>query len=112
MRKTKELILTGIFTALIIVGSFIKIPLYPVPVVLTYLCVNLVILLANRKTATLSVLIYILIGLAGIPVFTQGGGIGYIFNLSNRKSILFVIYQSSFLLSHIDIYINASLSIA
>ena len=36
-------------------------------------------LLLGAKLGCLAVCVYILLGLAGVPVFTQGGGIGYIF---------------------------------
>ena len=34
------------------------------------------------KIGGLSVCIYILLGLIGLPIFTQGGGIGYVFQPS------------------------------
>ena len=36
-------------------------------------------LLLGPKLGATSVIIYIILGLIGIPVFTEGGGIGYIF---------------------------------
>lgn len=80
MLKSKNLILTALFTALIAVGAFVKIPIPPVPVTLQFLFVNLACLVLSRKNAFISVLIYIIIGLMGIPVFTQGGGLGYVIN--------------------------------
>lgn len=80
--KTKQLIMCGLFTALIAVGAFIKIPIPIVPFTLQFLFTMMAGLLLGGKTGSYSVLMYILLGLAGLPVFTEGGGIGYIFKPS------------------------------
>ena len=80
MLKTKKLIMMGMFVSLIIMCSFIKIPMIPVPLSLAFASVNLICLISNGKTGFISVLIYVIIGLIGVPVFSQGGGLGYIFN--------------------------------
>ena len=36
----------------------------------------------DKKLAFLTVLAYIILGLAGVPVFSQGGGIAYVFKPS------------------------------
>jgi len=67
------------FSALIAVGAFIRIP---VPVVefitLQTLFVNLAGLILGKKYGAVSVAVYIAAGLAGAPVFAAGGGPGYI----------------------------------
>lgn len=80
--KTKNMILCGMFVALIIVGAFIKIPVPVVPFTLQYLFTMLAGLLLGARKGCAAVCIYILLGLAGLPVFAQGGGIGYIFQPS------------------------------
>lgn len=77
--KTKNLVLTGIFSALIAVGAFIKIPIPYVPITLQTLFTMLAGILLGWKYGALSVIIYVLLGLIGLPIFTQGGGIGYVF---------------------------------
>lgn len=77
--KTRNNILCGIFTALIAIGAFIKIPIPVVPFTLQFLFTNLSGLLLGKKIGSKAVGIYILIGLIGVPVFTQGGGLQYIF---------------------------------
>ncbi|WP_053956843.1 biotin transporter BioY [Inediibacterium massiliense] len=77
--KTNELILCALFSALISIGAFIKIPVPMVPFTLQFLFTNLSGLLLGKKLGSLSVGIYIVIGLLGLPIFTSGGGIGYIF---------------------------------
>lgn len=77
--KTTKMCLCALFTALIIVGAFIKIPVPVVPFTLQYLFTMLAGILLGKKYGSLSVALYVLLGLAGLPVFAQGGGISYIF---------------------------------
>lgn len=76
--KTKDMCLIAMFAALTAVGAFIKIPIPVCPFTLQTLFTTMSGLLLGSKRGALSILIYIIIGLIGIPVFTQGGGIGYI----------------------------------
>lgn len=80
--KTKGVIYCGLFTALIAVGAFIKIPIPVVPFTLQYLFTMLAGLLLGSRLGTLSVLSYMLLGLAGLPIFSEGGGIWYVFKPS------------------------------
>ena len=80
MLKTKKIILTGMFVSFIIVCSLIKIPMIPVPISLAFTSINLICLISDTNLSFISVLMYIVLGLAGIPVFSQGGGIGYVLN--------------------------------
>ncbi|WP_445487957.1 biotin transporter BioY [Niallia sp. 03133] len=75
---TVSLAVVSMFAALTAVGAFIKIPLPYVPFTLQVLFVFLSGSLLGRKKGMQSQLVYVCIGLAGFPVFTQGGGIGYI----------------------------------
>ena len=78
--KTKDMILVSIFTALMIVGAFLRIPFPILPITLQpFFCALAGILLGSRL-GLLSQLVYIALGLAGLPVFAQGGGISYVFN--------------------------------
>ncbi len=69
-------ILTALFTALIAAGSFIKVPIGAVPVTLQTLFVFMSGLLLPPLNASLSVVVFIVLGVIGLPVFTSGGGIG------------------------------------
>lgn len=80
--ETKNMILCAMFVTLIAAGAFIKIPIPVVPFTLQYLFTMLAGLLLGGKLGCLSVCVYILVGLLGLPVFAQGGGIGYIFQPS------------------------------
>lgn len=77
--NTKSLILCSLFASLIAVGAFIKIPIPVLPFTLQLLFTTLSGLLLGPRLGAISVGIYLLIGLVGIPVFTQGGGLSYIF---------------------------------
>ena len=76
--KTKTLALTALFTALIIVGGFIRFPIGTVPITLQTVCVLFAGSYAGKKVGAFSILIYLLIGLIGVPVFSAGGGIFYV----------------------------------
>lgn len=89
--KTKNMVLSAMFVALISVGAFIKIPVPAVPFTLQYLFTMLAGLLLGGKRGSCAVCIYIALGLAGVPVFAQGGGIGYIFQPSFGYLVGFVV---------------------
>lgn len=73
------IIRVGIFTALTIAGSYIRLPLPNVPVTLQTLIVLMSGNLLGARFGALSQLIYLSIGLVGVPVFAYGGGLGYVF---------------------------------
>lgn len=76
--KTKDMIIVSIFSALMVVGAFIRIPFPMLPITLQpFFCALAGILLGSRL-GLLSQLVYIALGLAGLPVFAQGAGISYV----------------------------------
>lgn len=75
----RSLILCGLFSALIAIGAFIKVPVPVVPFTLQFLFTNLAGLLLGPRLGSLAVAVYIAAGLLGVPVFSEGGGLGYIF---------------------------------
>ncbi len=77
--STQKMIWCALFTVLIIVGAFIKIPIPVVPFTLQLLFTMMAGLILGAKWGAISVLVYIVMGLIGIPVFASGGGISYIF---------------------------------
>ena len=76
--KTKKIILCSLFICLITVGAYIKIPLPAVPLSLQLPFVILCGMLLDRKSGILCALVYLIMGLLGLPVFSAGGGISYI----------------------------------
>ena len=76
--KSTKLAVSALFIVLIIVGAFIKIPIPGVPFTLQILFTTMAGLMLGGLWGGSSVMIYILMGLIGLPVFTQGGGISYV----------------------------------
>lgn len=80
--KTREIVLFGLFTALIAVGAFIRVPVPVCPFTLQLLFTTLAGLILGSGRGAASVAVYVALGLAGVPVFTSGGGPSYIFQPS------------------------------
>lgn len=78
MKRPRELVLTGLFAALTAAGAFLKIPLEPVPFTLQPLVVFLAGAVLRPRLAFLSQLVYLAVGLLGLPVFARGGGPAYV----------------------------------
>ena len=79
LQKIQTLILTALFTALTIVFSYLSfhLPFTQVPFTLQVLGVFLSGLLLGPRYGSISMLLYLLIGALGFPVFAGGiGGIG------------------------------------
>ena len=89
--KTRALTYCGLFVALIAIGAFIKIPVPVVPFTLQYLFTMLAGLLLGRRWGTMAVLTYVLLGLIGLPIFAEGGGLWYVFKPSFGYLIGFAI---------------------
>lgn len=76
----RPLVYTALFVALISVGAFIAIPIGPVPIVLQNMFVLLAGLILGPVRGLACVAVYLLVGLAGLPVFAGGtSGIGKLF---------------------------------
>ncbi|MEH6945031.1 biotin transporter BioY [Bacillus sp. JJ722] len=76
--RLKFLILTALFAAIIGLLAQVSIPIPPVPFTGQTLAVGLAATILGARYGTLSVLLYILLGIVGIPVFssmTSGLGI-------------------------------------
>lgn len=69
-----DLVFISMFTALIAVCSQISIPLGPVPFTLQTMAVCITAAMLGWKRGTISVLVYLLIGLVGVPVFAGFSG--------------------------------------
>jgi biotin transport system substrate-specific component len=69
-----RLVLTALFTALIIVGSYLAIPFIPVPLVLANAFTLLAGLLLGPVYGGAAVLLYLALGALGLPVFAGGSG--------------------------------------
>ena len=69
------IMLISLFTALVAAGAFIRIPMFPVPMTLQTLFIFLAALLLPPLSSFSSLLIYIVLGAIGLPIFTSGGGL-------------------------------------
>lgn len=74
----RDLVYCAMFTVLIAAGAFIKIPIPVVPFTLQFLFTMMAGLLLGGKLGAISVGIYMILGLIGLPVFAEGGGIWYL----------------------------------
>lgn len=102
MIKTRDMILTSLFASLTAIGAFIKIPLPHVPLTLQVIFVFMAGLIMGKKLGALSQILYVGLGLAGVPIFTEGGGIGYIFKPSFGYLVGFILaaYITGFLMEN------------
>lgn len=73
---TLDTVLIGIFAAIIAVCSWITVPL-TIPVTLQTMAVCITAALLGTKRGVLTVIVYLLIGLVGVPVFSNfSAGVG------------------------------------
>jgi biotin transport system substrate-specific component len=77
--KARTISYVALFAALTAIGAFIKIPIPYIPFTLQILAVYLAGALLGPRLGMLSQLCYLFIGLIGVPVFAEGGGLGYVF---------------------------------
>lgn len=80
IRKNKmlSLALVPVFTVLMIISAQIRIPVPPIVITLQLTVAILSGLLLGARLGFLSQILYILMGLIGLPVFAGGGGPGYV----------------------------------
>lgn len=64
----------GIFTALTAIGAFISLPIGPVPITLQSFFVLMSGIILGSKKAILSQIVYLLLGLAGLPILAGFSG--------------------------------------
>jgi biotin transport system substrate-specific component len=79
LRKPVMTVLTVLAgTVLLAVAARVNIPLIPVPASFATLAVAVLAAAFGWRIGTATVLAYIVEGLSGLPVFSAGGGIGYL----------------------------------
>lgn len=90
--NTRNLILAGLFAALMAVSGRINIPL-PLPGAMVISPQTMMAVLSGMvlgaKWGAVSQGVYVLLGLAGLPIFTMGGGPGYLFQPSGGFALAF-----------------------
>ena len=76
-QRTRDLVYIALFAVLMAVCSWISIPILQVPYTLQTFAVFLAVGVLGGKRGTLAVLVYILLGAVGVPVFSGfSGGLG------------------------------------
>lgn len=91
--KTSDIVYIALGTALTSVGGiFLKFPSPFSPVNFTMQTLFVIFFpLVIGKKAVWSQIAYVLLGLIGVPVFTQGGGISYVFQPSFGYLLSFIV---------------------
>ena len=74
----REIVLCGLFIALITTGTFIRIPIGTDVYTLQFLFTLLAGLVLGARLGAIAVASYVLLGLLGVPVFASGGGPAYL----------------------------------
>jgi len=88
----RGLVYAAIFGALTAAGAFIVIPLPPVPITVQTFFMNVAALLLGGTLGALSQLIYIMLGVVGIPVFAGGkAGLGVLIGPTGGYLVGFVV---------------------
>lgn len=80
--RTRDLVLAGVFAALTAVGGFLKIPFGPMSITLQTMLAALAGMVLGPRWGAASQVVYLALGLMGLPIFTMGGGLGYVFQPS------------------------------
>ena len=90
-RATVMLCMCAVFTALTAVGAFIKIPIPYMEFTLQFLFTTLAGLLLGGRYGAASVGAYVVLGLIGLPIFAEGGGLFYVLKPTFGYLIGFII---------------------
>ena len=101
--SVKNLVLTGMFTAVICVLSQISIPTQPIPFTLALFAIFLTGALLPPRAAFLSALVYLLLGAFGLPIFAGfKGGIHVLTGMTGGYLMAypFMSFLTSFLANH------------
>ncbi|MBQ9364547.1 MAG: biotin transporter BioY [Schwartzia sp.] len=87
----REMILCALFVALVAVGAFIRIPVGTDVYTLQFMFTLLAGLLLGPRLGATAVAVYVLLGLAGVPVFASGAGPSYVLQPTFGYLVGFVI---------------------
>ena len=89
--RLREMVLCGLFIALVAVGALIRIPVGSDVYTLQFMFTLLAGLLLGARLGALAVGTYVVMGLVGIPVFASGGGPSYVLQPTFGYLVVFTI---------------------
>lgn len=75
----KRIAILALFLSLLIISAYIKIPTAFLPFTLQLLVALIISMIVTQVEGFIIYVTYIIMGLAGIPVFASGGGLGYLY---------------------------------
>lgn len=88
----RRMVYAAMFGALTAIGSLIVIPMQPVPITLQTLFTGLAGVLLGGATGALSQVVYVLLGVIGLPVFSGGkAGLGTLLGPTGGYLIGFIV---------------------
>jgi len=88
----RRMVYASMFGALTAIGSLIVIPLQPLPITLQTLFTGLAGILLGGYTGALSQIVYVILGVIGLPVFAGGkAGLGTLMGPSGGYLIGFIV---------------------
>lgn len=76
MKQTRPMILAALFAALTALGAWIRVPVPPSAFTMQTFFTALAGAILGKRWGAVSQLLYLHLGLAGLPVFSFGGGLG------------------------------------
>ncbi len=105
--RTKKIVLIGLMTAVTCILGPLSIPLpfSPVPISLTNFAIFLAVFILGMKDATISFIIYLLLGAVGVPVFSAfSGGLGKLVGPTGGYlfGFIFLALIMGFFMEHFD----------
>ena len=97
-KKIKDIVITSICVVLLAVSAWIKIPLI-IPISLQNLVLFIILGVFGFKISIITIIVYILSGLIGIPVFSSGvSSLSGLLGITGGYLISFIIYPFIFYL--------------
>ena len=91
--KVRNMAQCALFAALLTLCAWVSVPAADVAFTLQTFGIALTLLLLDGKRGTLSILVYLLLGIVGLPVFTGfQGGIGTLLNVTGGYILGFLVW--------------------
>ena len=95
----RKLVYVALFAALPAAAAFLRLPLGMVSVTAQFLVTAMAGALLGGKWGAVSQGVYVALGLLGLPIFTMGGGIGYV--LQPTFGFLLALTPAAWVIGHV-----------